>query len=157
MQRGNDSMEELVLAAGQGNRLGELTKQKPKPLLRIAGKPLLGRVLQGLKESGVQDVWVVVGYKADMVRKEIGENYAGLKIHYIDAPNWEKGNLQSFLAAQMIFETKFMLCMGDHIFDTNIAKTILKYNLDSALVLAIDRKGYAPDDNKVLERDGIIV
>lgn len=149
-------MKALILAAGEGNRL-KLTKQKPKALLRIAGISLLGRVLRGLKEVGVRDIWIVVGYKADIIQKEIGENYAGLKIHYVDAPNWEKGNLHSFLAAQGIFETNFMLCMCDHIFDSNIARTLLECKLDRALVLAIDRNGYAPDDNKVLERDGMIV
>jgi len=150
-------MKALVLAAGQGSRLEELTKHKPKALLRIAGIPLLGRVLRGLREVGVQDVWVVIGYKADMIRKEIGKNYAGLEIHYLDAPNWEKDNLYSFLAAQGIFETNFILCMCDHIFDTHIAKTLLECEFDSALVLAVDRKGYGPDDTKVLERDGRIV
>jgi len=63
-------MKALVLAAGQVSRLEELTKHKPKALLRIAGISLLGRVLHGLREVGVQDVWVVVGYKADVIRKE---------------------------------------------------------------------------------------
>jgi len=150
-------LKALVLAAGHGNRFGELTRRKPKLLLSIAGKPLLERVLQSLKEAGVQDAWIVVGYKADMIRKKIGENYAGLKIHYIDAPNWEKGNLHSFLAAQGIFENNFLLCMGDHIFDANIAKTLLERELDSALILAVDRKNNSLDDNKVLEKNGMIV
>jgi len=150
-------MKALVLAAGQGNRLEELTKQKPKALLRIAGIPLLGRVLHGMREVGVQQVSIIVGYKADVIRKEISEHYAGLDLHYVDAPNWEKGNLYSFLAAQGIFETHFILCMCDHIFDTQIARKLLESEFDSALLLAIDRKGYAFDDTKVLERNGMII
>ncbi|MFQ6068708.1 MAG: NTP transferase domain-containing protein [Candidatus Bathyarchaeia archaeon] len=153
----DNSMKALVLAAGKGNRLEGFTTQKPKGLLPVAGMPLLGRVLHNLKEAGVQDVWVVVGYKGDMIRKEIGEKYAGLKIHYITASNWKKGNLHSFLAAQEIFETNFILCMSDHIFDPSIAKTLLKCKLDNTLILAIDRKDYTSDDNKVLEQDGIII
>jgi len=71
-------MKALILAAGEGNRFRELTKQKPKAILQIAGMPLLGRILRGLKEAGIQDVWIVVGYKADLLRKEFGEKYAGL-------------------------------------------------------------------------------
>lgn len=62
--------------------------------------PLLGRILRGLKEAGIQDVWIVVGYKADLLRKEFGEKYAGLNIRYVHARNWEKDNLHSFLAAR---------------------------------------------------------
>lgn len=49
-------MKALILAAGEGNRFRELTKQKPKAILQIAGMPLLGRILRGLKEAGIQDV-----------------------------------------------------------------------------------------------------
>jgi len=57
--------EAIVLAAGEGSRLGKLTKRKPKALLRVAGMPLLGRILHGLKEAGVQDVilYVVSAYE----------------------------------------------------------------------------------------------
>jgi CDP-L-myo-inositol myo-inositolphosphotransferase len=147
----------LVLAAGQGNRFEELTRHKPKPLLRIAGLSLLERVLRNLKAVGIQDVWVVVGYKADLIRKEIGENYVGLKIRFVEASNWEKGNLYSFLAAKEIFQSNFILCMCDHIFDVDILRTLIDCELDSALILAVDRKGYASDDTKVLEQDGKIV
>lgn len=150
-------MRALVLAAGEGSRLGKLTKQKPKALVRVAGVPLLGRVLRGLKEAGIRDVWIVIGYMAATIRREIGEDYAGLKIHYIHAYEWEKGNLHSFLAARDFLKTKFLLCMCDHISDTRIVKRLVNINPESALVLTIDRSGYSPDDTKVLEQNDVIL
>ena len=150
-------MKALILAAGEGNRFGELTKQKPKALLQIAGMPLLGRILRSLKEAAIQDVWIVVGYKADLIRKEFGEKYAGLNIRYVHARNWEKGNLHSFLAARGFTDANFLLCMCDHIFEVDIVKKLLSTNSESALVLATDKKGYADDDTRVLKHNGLIL
>jgi len=72
----------LVLAAGEGSRLRKYAS--PKPLLQVAGMPPIGRVLRGLKEAGGQNVWIVVGYRGDVVRQQIGEYYAGLTIRYIE-------------------------------------------------------------------------
>jgi len=151
----DDHVKALVLAAGEGSRLGKLTKRKPKALLRVAGMPLLGRILHGLKEAGVQGVWIVVGYKADVIREEIGDNYAGLNIRFLKAKRWKKGNLYSLLAAQEIFQQNFLLCMCDHIFDLAIPKTLINNKSKKALVLAIER--VAEEDTKLLEREGAIL
>ena len=143
------AIKALVLAAGEGSRLRKYAKQKT--LHHIAGVPLLGRILHGLREAGIKCVYIVTGYEGDEIRQEIGENYAGLDVNYVMAHNWEKGNLHSFLAAKGIFKEDFILCMGDHVFDSQIVKNLINVNLNGALVLAVDRVGYAPDDTKVLE------
>jgi NDP-sugar pyrophosphorylase family protein len=117
-------MRALILAAGQGNRLGDLTKHRPKDLLPIVGVPLLGRILLGLKEAGIQDVWIVVRYKADLIRREFGEKYAELNIRYVYAQNWERGNLHSFLAAQGFTDSNFCFVCDD-IFEVHIIKKLL--------------------------------
>jgi len=149
------AIKALVLAAGEGSRLRKYAKQKT--LHHIVGVPLLGRILRGLKEAGINSVCIVIGYEGDEIRREIGENYAGLDITYITAQNWEKGNLHSFLAAKGIFKKDFVLCMGDHIFDSQIVKNLINVTLNGALVLAVDGVGHAFDDTKVLEREGMIL
>ena len=150
-------MKALILAAGRGSRFREMTKNRPKALIPVAGVPLLGRVLQGLKEAGVQEVWIVTGYKAEMIKKEFGNNYNGLKINYIYAPNWEKGNLYSLLAAQGIFKTRFLLCMCDHVFEPDLVKKLLNTNLKSTVILAVDKSRCLPEDTKVLEYNSLII
>jgi len=149
----NDSIPALILAAGKGSRLREHAKQKP--LVQVVGMPLIGRVLRGLKEAGVQNVWIAVGYKGGMVRQSVGDNYAGLTIRYIDVEHWKKGNLYSLLAAQGIFQQNFLLCMGDHIFDPEIPKKLINSKFESAIALAIDK--VSEEDTKVLERAGTIL
>ena len=151
----SEAKQALVLAAGEGSRLRKYAKQKA--IHHIAGVPLLGRILQGLKEAGINSVYIVIGYKGDDIRQEIGENFSGLDVRYVIAQNWEKGNLHSFLAAKGIFKEDFILCMCDHIFDSQIVRDLIDVNHNSSLVLAIDRVGYAFDDTKVLEHEGMIL
>ncbi|MEM2104786.1 MAG: NTP transferase domain-containing protein, partial [Candidatus Bathyarchaeia archaeon] len=147
------SVSALVLAAGEGSRLRDCAESKP--LLQVAGIPLIGRVLRGLKEAGVQKVWIAIGYKGDLVRQKIGDNHAGLEIHYIVVENWKKGNLYSLLAAEEVFKHNFLLCMSDHIFDPEIPKKLVKSKFNSAVVLAVEK---VPEDHtKVLEKDGLIL
>ncbi len=145
----------LVLAAGKGSRLKDCAKQKA--LHPIDGVPILGRILQSLKDSGIEKVVIVVGYESDNIRSEIGSDYCGLNINYVVAENWEKGNLHSFLAAKQEFNDKFVLCMGDHLFDNQIIKKLIASNPKHSIILAIDRVGYSADDTKILERNGLIV
>lgn len=151
----NHSPEALVLAAGEGSRLRKYARQKVlKPIAKI---PLLGRILRSLKEAGIKKVHIVVGYEGQNVQEEIGKNYCGLDINYITAQNWEKGNLHSFMAAKGMFQKEFLLCMGDHIFDPEIVKSLMNVNLDDILVLATDKTSYSHDDTKVLEENGKIL
>jgi len=150
-----NSIQTLVLAAGEGSRLRRFARQKV--LFKIAGVPLLGRVLYKLKDAGIQTVYIVTGYQGDAIREHLGENYAGLNVQYIEAKNWEKGNLYSLLAAKEFLKDDFVLCMGDHLFDPQIVTKLLNENLRGAMTLAIDRVGYSSDDTKVLEHQEMII
>ncbi len=151
----NDSLEALVLAAGEGSRLKKYSKQKVlEPLAKI---PLLGRILRRLKKAGIAKVHIVVGYEGDSIEEEIGDSYLGIDIDYITARNWEEGNLYSLMAAKEAFSSEFLLCMGDHIFDPQIVESLINVELEDVLILAIDKTGYALDDTRVLEEDGKVL
>jgi choline kinase/phosphatidylglycerophosphate synthase len=149
------SPEALILAAGEGSRLRKYARQKV--LQPIAKIPVLGRILRGLKEAGIERVHIVVGYEGDNIREEIGENYCSLDINYITAQKWEKGNLYSFMAAKDVFQKNFILCMGDHIFDPQIVKSLMNVNVEDVLILATDKTSYSLDDTKVLGENGKIL
>lgn len=63
----------VVLAAGDGDRLGEHTAGVPKPLIPIAGRPLISYTLEALAEAGVQEAVVVVGYRAAQLAAALQE------------------------------------------------------------------------------------
>jgi len=59
----------IILAAGRGTRLGSLTLDRPKPMVEVAGKPVLEHILQGLAGSGLEDFLLVVGYKREAIEE----------------------------------------------------------------------------------------
>src|SRR5712691_12726857 len=63
----------VLLAAGRGTRMRELTTDLPKPMIEVRGKPVLQHGVEGLRDAGVRDFLVVVGYRADAVRNFFGD------------------------------------------------------------------------------------
>ena len=150
-------LKALILAAGEGERLESVTKNKPKALALVAGTPLLCRVLRSLKLAGITEAYIVVGYMGHKIRKTIGHRYAGVRVHYIENQRWREGNLYSLLASKELLKENFILCMADHLFDSRIVKALQSMKPTNSQVLAIDRKTSLPDDTKVLEKNGKIV
>jgi len=150
-------LKALILAAGRGERLKEVTNGKPKALTPVAGVPLLHRTLDSLKEMGVTSVHIVIGYRGREIVRTLGKEYRGLRINYLKNPKWKKGNLYSLLAAEGHLDEDFLLLMSDHIFDPRIVRHLISSRRDCALTLAVDRGEATSEDTKVLESGGKIV
>lgn len=75
----------VLMAGGLGSRLGELTKDCPKPLLRVGNKPVMETILENCIEYGFKRFYVSVNYKADMVKECFGDGSRwGVEIKYIE-------------------------------------------------------------------------
>src|SRR5580692_7263766 len=57
----------VILAAGRGTRMRELTLSMPKPMVEVSGKPVLSYILEGLRDAGVQKMLIVIGYRKEVV------------------------------------------------------------------------------------------
>ncbi|MXV63111.1 NTP transferase domain-containing protein [Natronorubrum sp. JWXQ-INN-674] len=75
-------MHALVFAAGRGTRLRPYTDETPKPLLEIAGEPLLVRTLRSVIDAGVEGVVIVVGYRGAEIIETIGDDIDGVPVSY---------------------------------------------------------------------------
>lgn len=75
-------MHALVFAAGRGTRLRPYTDETPKPLLEVAGEPMLERTLRSVVAAGVERVTIVVGYRGADVVDAIGSTFAGVPVEY---------------------------------------------------------------------------
>ena len=133
-------MKALVICAGRGSRLGSLTESLPKPLLELLGLRLIERVILSLREAGIREFYLVLGYRGEQIKAFLGDgkNYQ-VKIEYLENPDWEKGNGISVLIAGEHLKEKFLLVMADHIFDPELVKDLLRQEiaLDECL-LAVD-------------------
>jgi NDP-sugar pyrophosphorylase family protein len=66
-------MKAVILAAGKGTRMRELTNDLPKPMLKVKGKPILEHILEGIRAAGIREFCIVTGYKAEMVEAHFGD------------------------------------------------------------------------------------
>lgn len=128
----------LILAAGRGSRLRDET---PKPLFRLLGVPLLARTLFTLEKAGITDAWVVVGYMAGRVRRDIeAVERLDLRVHWLHNDAWEKANGVSVLAGRKALDEPFILTMSDHVMEPGIVSALAAGapELDG-VSLAVDR------------------
>src|SRR5438874_2193385 len=70
----------VILAAGRGTRMRELTTELPKPMIEVRGKPVLQHIVEGLRDAGARRFLIIVGYHAEMVRKFFGDG----RLHNVD-------------------------------------------------------------------------
>jgi dTDP-glucose pyrophosphorylase len=74
----------LIMAGGLGERLGALTRDRPKPMLDVGGRPLLETIIRNLVQQGFRNIFVSVNYKADMIVNHFGDGTAlGAVIQYV--------------------------------------------------------------------------
>ena len=108
-------MKAMVLAAGRGERMRPLTDRVPKPLLPVAGEPLVGHQLRALAAAGIRAVVMNVSWLADVLRAELGDGSAwGVTIEYSPEP-WpplETGG-GIFQALPLLGPGPFLLVNGD--------------------------------------------
>lgn len=132
-------MEAVIIAAGEGSRMSRLCS--PKPLTPLLGLPIVERILLIAKSAGIHDFKIVVGYKAAVIKEAIGDGRKyGVRIKYIENPEWEKGNGVSVLQAKDHVHGKFLLLMSDHLFDEQILERLLTADVKPGhCVLCVDR------------------
>jgi NDP-sugar pyrophosphorylase family protein len=104
----------VVLAAGRGSRMGALTASTPKPLLSVAGQPIVVRVLRGLAGAGVRRAVVVTGYLGEQVEAALGDGAAlGLALTYRRQARPDGTARALLLAADAVGAAPFVLSWGD--------------------------------------------
>jgi NDP-sugar pyrophosphorylase family protein len=74
----------MILAGGKGTRLAPITESIPKPMVRVAGRPILERLVLHLMSHGIRNIYLAVNYLAEMIEKHFGDGSAlGCEIHYL--------------------------------------------------------------------------
>lgn len=66
-------MKAVILAAGKGTRMRELTQDLPKPMLKLQGKPILEHIIEGIKSAGITDIFIVTGWHAETIEHHFGD------------------------------------------------------------------------------------
>ena len=118
-------MKAVVLAAGRGQRLSESGPRLPKPLVPLAGIPLVGHTLGALADAGVERALVVTGHGERAVRQGAQE-WARLPLEFAANPRFRQGASYSLAAARSYCgDDPFLLVMCDHAFSPELIATLL--------------------------------
>jgi choline kinase len=106
----------VILAAGLGSRLGSAEAGVPKPLMEVAGAPLIAHALAHAEASGCREAVVVVGYEGARVRAAVATIRTPLTVRFVETPDPNAPNGHSLLAAEPLAAGRFYLQMVDHVF-----------------------------------------
>jgi choline kinase len=134
-------MKCLILAAGLGTRLREVSPSKP--LTPIGGTPLIAHVVERASAGGATAFVVVTGYEAERVEAFL----AGLDapVQCVRTPDWSRPNGYSVLAGTEAIAGDYLLMMSDHLFEPEIVAGLLAApRADAGLTLAVDRNLSGP-------------
>ncbi len=120
-------MKAVILAAGKGKRLIPITSSRPKPMIPLAGMPLLEHTILGLKDAGIDEILLIVGYKEEIFKDYFGDgrNKFNMKIEYVTQEE-QLGTGHAVRYAKDFVKTEpFMLMYGDLLTEPNVFKEII--------------------------------
>src|SRR5258706_6603858 len=107
-------MKAVILAAGKGTRMKELTNELPKPMLRVQGKPILEHILGGILAAGVREIFIVTGYRAETIEGYFGEGAKwGARIAYGRQLVQDGTGKAPEVAKAFVGDSPFILTYGD--------------------------------------------
>ncbi|OGA26545.1 MAG: hypothetical protein A3F77_11330 [Betaproteobacteria bacterium RIFCSPLOWO2_12_FULL_67_28] len=121
----------IILAAGRGSRMGTLTADRPKALVRLAGKTLLDWQLEALSRAGVTEVTVVTGYLA--------QRFEGRPVRTLHNPRWQESNMvRSLMCAGGILAMRAaVLSYSDIVYHPDAVNAVI--GCQAPIAVAYDR------------------
>ena len=130
----------VVLAAGRGTRMRELTADLPKPMIEVRGKPVLQHIVEGLRQGGITKVLLVVGYRAEAVRGFFGDGSRyDVAIQYKTQTVQDGTGRVVELAHEFADNRPFVLAYGDILVDPTNYKCVVDLPGDVEAMLTVTR------------------
>ena len=122
-------MKAIILAAGLGSRLGKLTENMPKCMLKISDESLIERQVKILRHCGINDITIVTGYKNNII--DVSD------VNYIKNENYKTTNInESLFCALELSDSPILVLYSDIIFDEKIIQQLL--NSGNGITLAVN-------------------
>ena len=123
-------MKVIILSAGQGSRLGSLTRKKPKCLVELNGKTILDYQLELYKKKNIDEVFVISGYKEKKIISD--------RISKIYNPNYKTTNMvASLFCAEEYFDDDLIISYSDIIYNKEVLKQLIRNKHD--IVVTVDK------------------
>jgi NDP-sugar pyrophosphorylase family protein len=137
-------MKAVILAAGRGTRMKELTSKLPKPMLPVQGKPILEHIVAGIRAAGIRDIFIVTGWRADVIEKYFGDGTKwNARIAFGRQLVQDGTGRAPELAREFVGDSPFLLTYGDILVPPETYSQMLRRfgEGDFAGVIAVTRGG----------------
>jgi dTDP-glucose pyrophosphorylase len=130
----------VVLAAGRGTRMRELTADLPKPMINVRGKPVLQHIVEGLRDAGACRFLMIVGYHAETVRNFFGDGrHHNVDIEYATQTVQDGTGRVVNLARNFTGESPFILSYGDILISPVNYKHVVDLPNDLEAIITVTR------------------
>jgi len=148
-------MKAIILAAGIASRLRPITYEKPKTLVEVNGKPMIGYILEALEKHGIMDIVVCIGYRGDQIIEYCRTEFPKLKYSFVDNQDYEEtNNMYSLYLARKHLINDLLLMNADLVFDDSVIGGLA--NLKGTAV-AVDTHSYFEESMKVIVKNSNII
>src|SRR5215469_12742582 len=116
----------VILAAGRGTRMRELTEEAPKPMVQVRGRPLLAYIIEGLVTAGIDEVLIIVGYRREAIQNHFRDGSSfGLRIDYVEQVVQDGTGKVLELAKEFCAADPFVLSYGDILVDSSCYRELV--------------------------------
>jgi dTDP-glucose pyrophosphorylase len=130
----------VILAAGRGTRMRELTADLPKPMIEVRGQPVLQHIIEGLRDARIRDFLIVVGYRGDTVRNFLGDGSRyDIAIQYTTQAVQDGTGRVVNLGRDFVEDTPFVLSYGDILVDPANYKRIVDLPDNTEAIITVTR------------------
>jgi choline kinase len=128
-------MKALILAAGVGKRLWQVTQHRPKCLIEIGGRSLLHRYLTALASVGIRRADIVVGYKQEMIRAAVERDSCGVAVKFLVNEQFHRGSISSLWIARTALDDDVIVMDADVLFHREILRRLVQSPYENALLM----------------------
>src|SRR5260370_23598668 len=133
----------VLLAAGRGTRMREITADLPKPMIKVRGKPILLHIIEGLQAAAIKNFLIIVGYHSDAVRNYFGDGTCfGLRISYATQAVQDGTGKVVNLARAFVGNSAFVLGYDDILVDPQNYKRIIDLPDDIEAYISLPTGAY---------------
>lgn len=130
-------MRAIIPVAGVGSRLRPHTYTLPKVLLNVAGKPILGHIIDKVIGEGISEATIIVGHMGDKIREYVSATYPGFIVEYVEQEERLGLGHAIYLSRNTIGKDPLLIILGDTIFDVDLTP-VLKGKFSAIGVKAVD-------------------
>jgi len=147
-------LKAVILAAGEGARMGPFTHSEPKVMIPVANKPILEHVVAALLENSVRDIVMVVGYRREKIMSHFEEGRKfGANIEYVTQAK-QLGTAHALWATREKLGERFFVLNGSNVVDSHAVADLVRHHEGPAIVITESEN--PTKYGAVIERDGYL-